>query len=206
MTRGIAQDAVGGRRSASMDVIAEDALDARAEGSANETAMMARSLGWLYVAGATIGLISLLLPRAPHTNVGALAVNTGLAYIGGILGLTVFPRLPAWSFHIALLAGAALITRAVYYSGQGVSYYGIWYLWAALFGFSFFSRRQATLHVAIVGVAYDVVLAVRHEPVAQARWVTTIASLLIAGVSSMPSCIACAASANGLPVTPGASS
>jgi diguanylate cyclase (GGDEF)-like protein len=144
--------------------------------------MMARSLGWLYVAGATIGSISLLLPRAPHTNVGALAVNIGLAYIGGILVLTVFPRLPAWSFHIALLAGAVLITRAVYYSGDGVSYYGIWYLWAALFGFSFFSRRNATLHVAIVGVAYGVILAVRHEPVAQARWVTTIASLLIAGV------------------------
>jgi diguanylate cyclase (GGDEF)-like protein len=178
----IAQDAVGGSRSVGMDVVAEGDLGARAEGSANETAMMARSLGWLYVAGATIGSVSLLLPRAPHTNVGALAVNIGLAYIGGIVVLTVFPRLPAWSFHIALLAGTVLITRAVYYSGQGVSYYGIWYLWAALFGFSFFSRRQATMHVAIVGVAYGVVLAVRNEPVAQARWVTTIASLLIAGV------------------------
>jgi diguanylate cyclase (GGDEF)-like protein len=36
--------------------------------------------------------------------------------------------------------------------------------------------------VALVGLAYAVVLAVRHEPIAQGRWVTTIASLLIAGV------------------------
>ena len=86
---------------------------------------MARSLGWLFVAGATIGLISLILPRAPHTNVGALGVNVGLAYLGGVIVLTVFRRLPAWTFHIALLAGTVLITRAVYYSGQGVSYYGI---------------------------------------------------------------------------------
>jgi diguanylate cyclase (GGDEF)-like protein len=143
---------------------------------------MARSLGWLFIAGATIGLISLFLPRAPHTNVGALAVNIALAYVGGGIVLTVFRRMPAWTFHIALLAGAALITRAVYYSGQGVSYYGIWYLWAALFGFSFFRRSHAAAHVALVGLAYAVVLAVRHEPVAQARWVTTIASLLIAGV------------------------
>ena len=44
---------------------------------------MARGMGWLFIAGATIGLISLFLPRAPHTNVGALAVNIGLAYLGG---------------------------------------------------------------------------------------------------------------------------
>jgi diguanylate cyclase (GGDEF)-like protein len=143
---------------------------------------MARGLGWLFIAGATIGLISLFLPRAPHTNVGALAVNIGLAYLGGVIVLVAFRRMPAWTFHIMLLAGAALITRAVYYSGQGVSYYGIWYLWAALFGFSFFRRSHATAHVALVGLAYGVVLVVRHEPVAQGRWVTTIASLLIAGV------------------------
>jgi diguanylate cyclase (GGDEF)-like protein len=148
----------------------------------SEPAVMARSLGWLFIAGATIGLISLFLPRAPHTNVGALAVNIALAYVGGVIVLVVFRRMPAWSFHLALLTGTALITRAVYYSGNGISYYGIWYLWAALFGFSFFRRSQATFHVAVVGVAYAVVLAVRHEPIAQARWVTTIASLLIAGV------------------------
>ncbi len=143
---------------------------------------MARSLGWLFIAGATIGLISLFLPRAPDTNVGALAVNIGLAYLGGVVVLVAFRRMPAWTFQIVLLVGIALITRAVYYSGHGVSYYGVWYVWVALFAFSFFRRREAALHVAAVGVAYAVVLAVRHEPIAQARWVTTIASLLIAGV------------------------
>jgi diguanylate cyclase (GGDEF)-like protein len=148
----------------------------------SEPGVMARSLGWLFIAGATIGLVSLLLPRAPDTNVEALASNIGLAYLGGVIVLVGFRRMPAWAFHIPLLAGTALITRAVYYSGHGISYYGIWYLWAALFGFSFFRRSLATLHVAVVGVAYAVVLSARGEPVAQARWVTTIASLLIAGV------------------------
>ena len=143
---------------------------------------MARSLGWLYLAGATIGLISLFLPHAPHTNIRALAVNIGMAYVGGVVVLNVFRRMPAWTFHIAILAGTGLITRAVYYSGDGVSYYGIWYVWVALFAFSFLRRSEATLHVAVVAVAYAVVLAVRHEPNAVGRWVTTIASLLIAGV------------------------
>ncbi len=165
-----------------MQPIAERARDDRTDPGGSEPAVMARSLGWLFIAGATIGLVSLFLPRAPGTNVGALAVNIGLAYIGGVVVLVVFRRMPAWTFHIVLLVGTALITRAVYYSGDGVSYYGIWYLWAALFGFSFFRRGQATLHVAVVGAAYAAVLAVRHEPIAQGRWVTTIASLLIAGV------------------------
>jgi len=165
-----------------MERIAERADSDQEDLAVSEPIVMARSLGWLFMAGATIGLISLFLPRAPHTNVGALAVNIAMAYVGGVVVLTVFRRLPAWTFHLAILAGTALITRAVYYSGDGVSYYGIWYVWVALFGFSFFRRSQATFHVAVVGVAYALVLAVRHEPNAQGRWVTTIASLLIAGV------------------------
>jgi diguanylate cyclase (GGDEF)-like protein len=143
---------------------------------------MARSLGSLYLAGATIGLVSLLLPRAPGTDVGALGVNIALAYAGGSLALLVGRRLPAWSFHIALLAGTALITRAIYYSGQGVSYYSVWYVWAALFGFSFFTRRQASAHVGVIAAAYAAVLALSHDRVSDARWVTTIASLVIAGI------------------------
>jgi diguanylate cyclase (GGDEF)-like protein len=165
-----------------MKPAAEDVGRDRADLAVAEPAVMARSLGWLFIAGATIGLISLFLPLAPRTNVGALGVNIGLAYLGGVIVLTVFRRMPAWTFHIVMLAGTAIITRAVYYSGQGVSYYGIWYLWAALFAFSFFRRSHATAHVGVVGAAYAVVLAVRHEPIAQGRWVTTIASLLIAGV------------------------
>jgi hypothetical protein len=165
-----------------MEPVAERAHSEPTDAAVSEPKLMARSLGWLFIAGATIGLISILLPRAPHTNVGALAVNIAMAYVGGVVILNVFRRLPAWTFHLAILAGTALITRALYYSGDGVSYYGIWYVWVALFAFSFFRRSEAALHVAVVGVAYAIVLAVRHEPDAPGRWVTTIASLLIAGV------------------------
>ncbi len=168
--------------SKAMEPVPERAHSEPTDPAVSEPVLMARSLGWLYMAGATIGLVSILLPRAPHTNVGALAVNIAMAYVGGVLVLTVFRRLPAWTFHLAILAGTLLITRAVYYSGDGVSYYGIWYVWVALFAFSFFRRSEAALHVALVGVAYGIVLALRGEPNAPGRWVTTIASLVIAGV------------------------
>jgi diguanylate cyclase (GGDEF)-like protein len=165
-----------------MKDVAEHAAREQASGSGSDPAVMARSLGSLYLAGATIGLVSLFLPRAPDTDVGALGVNIALAYAGGLLALFVGRRLPAWTFHIALLAGTALITRAIYYSGQGVSYYSVWYVWAALFGFSFFTRSQASAHVGVIAAAYAAVLELSHDPVSDARWVTTIASLVIAGM------------------------
>src|ERR1700722_17508990 len=165
-----------------MKDVAEHAAREQASGSGSEPAVTARSLGSLYLAGATIGVVSLFLPRAPGTDVGALGVNIALAYAGGLLALLVGRRLPAWTFHIALLAGTALITRAVYYSGEGVSFYSVWYVWVALFAFSFFTRRQASAHVGAVAVAYALVLMLRQDAVSEARWVTTIASLVIAGV------------------------
>ncbi len=143
---------------------------------------MARNLGWLFIAGATVGLASVLLPRASHANVGALASNIGLAYLGGVILLLAARRLPNWTLHLVLLVGTTLITRSIYYSGGGNSYYAIWYLWVAVFAFSFFRRSYAAVHVGLVGVGYAILLAVRHEPIALGRWVTTIASLLIAGV------------------------
>jgi hypothetical protein len=89
---------------------------------------MVRSLGWLYLAAATIGGLSLLLPRAPGSNAGALALNIGLAYLCGAVLLLTARRMPLWMLHLVLLAGTALITRAIYYSGAGNSYYGVWYL------------------------------------------------------------------------------
>jgi diguanylate cyclase (GGDEF)-like protein len=154
----------------------------RFKADAADPTVMSRSLGALYLAGAMIGQLSLFLPRAPGTNVGALEVNIGLAFLGGVAVLFVFRRLPVWTFHLAMLAGTLLITRAIYYSGDAVSYYGVWYVWVALFAFSFFRRGEAVAHIAVAGAAYAAVLALRTDPVSEARWLTTITSLLIAGI------------------------
>jgi diguanylate cyclase (GGDEF)-like protein len=154
----------------------------RVEADVADPTVMSRSLGALYLAGATIGQLSLFLPRAPGTNVGALEVNIALAFLGGVAVLLLFRHLPVWTFHLAMLAGTALITRAIYYSGDAVSYYGVWYVWIALFAFSFFRRGEAVAHIAVAGAAYAAVLAIRGDPVSEARWLTTITSLLIAGI------------------------
>jgi diguanylate cyclase (GGDEF)-like protein len=143
--------------------------------------VMTRALGWLFVAGATIGLASLLLPHAPQTNLGALAVNIAAAYVGGVTILVFSRRMPYWMLQLAMFAGTLLITRAIYFSGRGISFYSVWYVWVSLYSFHFFSRRQAMAHTFICGIAYAAVLTDKHEPQAGARWLTTIGTVLIVG-------------------------
>jgi diguanylate cyclase (GGDEF)-like protein len=134
------------------------------------------------MAGATIGALSLVLPHSAKANDAALWSNVALAYVGGMLLFAVGPRLPGWAFQVALAIGAGLITRAILVSGETTSFYSVWYLWIGLYAFYFFSRVQAALHVAFVAVLYEITL-VKHTPESSvARWLTTIATLVIAGV------------------------
>jgi diguanylate cyclase (GGDEF)-like protein len=136
----------------------------------------------LYLAGATIGVVSLLLPHSAAANDGALWSNIALAYAGGAALLLVGPRLPGWSFHAALALGSVLVTRAVYYSGEPVSFYSVWYIWIGLYAFYFFDRAGAVLHVTFVSALYAWSLTMHDSTSPVARWLTTVATLAVAGV------------------------
>jgi diguanylate cyclase (GGDEF)-like protein len=138
-------------------------------------------MGCLFIAGASIGLVSLLLPHPPGSNDLALYSNVALAYAGGLFVLWFGPRAPGWFFHLTLAVGAVLITRAVFYSGEAVSFYAVWYLWVGLYAFYFFDRLAAALHVSFVAVLYALTLV--HFPTTSpvARWLTTVATLVVAG-------------------------
>jgi diguanylate cyclase (GGDEF)-like protein len=142
----------------------------------------ARALGWLFMAGATIGLVSLLLPHPPQADVGGLYSNVGLAYLGGGALLFGASRVRVWTLHVSLAIGAVLITRAVVLSGDPVSFYSVWFIWVGLYAFYFFRRGVAARHVAFVAILYAATLA--HQPPSSpiARWLTTIATLIVAGM------------------------
>jgi diguanylate cyclase (GGDEF)-like protein len=161
---------------------ARNSRPAGADGDGRDTRLGARALGYLYLAGATIGLVSLLLPDPPGANLTGLYLNVGLAYLGGGALLLSESRIRAWMLHIALVLGALLITRAVLLSGESVSLYAVWYIWIGLYAFYFCSRAAAAAHVALVAILYGATLA--HSPPTSpvARWLTTVATLIVAGV------------------------
>src|SRR4051794_32252975 len=88
-----------------------------------DSGIHARAMASLYIAGGTIGAISLLLPHPAGANELALWSNTALAFVGGTLVLVVGPRMPGWFFHAGLAIGSILVTRAVLASGETNSFY-----------------------------------------------------------------------------------
>jgi diguanylate cyclase (GGDEF)-like protein len=137
-------------------------------------------LGLLFVAGATIGAASLILPHSASANQGALWSNVALAYLGGSMLLWIGHRLPEWAIHVTLAIGSLLITRAVLYSGDQVSFYSVWYIWVGLFAFYFFRRLVATAHVAFASALFAVTLIVHPASSPVARWLTIVATLAVA--------------------------
>jgi diguanylate cyclase (GGDEF)-like protein len=143
--------------------------------------LRARWLAFLYLAGAGIGAISLILPHSSKADDVALWSNTGLAFVGGVVLLAVGRRLPSWAFHVGVAVGSLLILRAVLASNDSVSFYAVWFIWVGLYAFYFFPAAAAALHVAFASGLYAIALAVDPPGSSVARWLTLVATMVVAG-------------------------
>jgi diguanylate cyclase (GGDEF)-like protein len=141
-----------------------------------------RALGSLFLAGATIGLLSLLLPHSPRADVPGLYSNVALAFAAGIALWLMGARVPRWTLHLAIAAGTLLIARAVLLSGDRASFYSVWFIWVGLYAFYFFTRAAATVHVGFVAMVYALTLAHTGATSPFARWLTTVTTLVVAGM------------------------
>ena len=159
-----------------------DARTAASREPEADSHLPARALGWLFLAGATIGLLSLLLPHSAEADDPGLYSNVALAYVGGVVLLRFARHFPRWAVHAALFTGVLLITRAVLLSGEPVSFYAGWYIWVGLYAFFFFGRLAASAHVAFAALLYAATLASESASSPVARWLTTVTTLLVAGI------------------------
>ena len=101
----------------------------------------ARSIAYLFAAGATLGLLTLAFPHADEVRdvplvVLAAASRTRSARRSGSLA----DRLRDWHIHAVLAAGTVIISLANYYAGPS-TLYPILYMWTALYAFYFFPMR-----------------------------------------------------------------
>jgi diguanylate cyclase (GGDEF)-like protein len=139
------------------------------------------TLGGLFLAGASIGTISLLLPHPSQFDEPAIWSNIAFAGVASLACVLGSRRLPAWSAQLAAVGGTLVITRAVYYS-HDPSFYSLFYVWVGLFAFLFFGREWGFLHMALVGIAYAWVLAEVGQGAPVARWVMTVATVAVGGI------------------------
>jgi diguanylate cyclase (GGDEF)-like protein len=150
--------------------------------SFDQPAIMATVLGTLFVTGATIGALSLILPHPSEYDTGGLWSNVAYSYAFGFALILLRRRLPIWALQLGVLVGTIVVTRAVYYGNDPSGYYTFWYLWVSIYAFFFFGPRWGALHVTAVGAAYAWVLTEVSGPTPVSRWLVTVGSILVAGL------------------------
>ncbi|MEA2428063.1 MAG: hypothetical protein QOF37_1691, partial [Thermoleophilaceae bacterium] len=119
-----------------------------------DPAVMARSLAYIFAAGASISLLALAIPNTSVMDPGRIVLQAVCGYaLCALLG-AAGGRLPRWSFQVFLAAATLLIEWNIYASGDATSPYAALYFWVSIYAFYFFSRREAVLQTSFIVVAY----------------------------------------------------
>lgn len=148
-----------------------------------DRSVMAPALGCLFVAGAVLGVISLVLPRDPGINSSGIFVVALLAGNAGAVCFLARDRLPVWAFPAFLIAATLMVDASIYLSNRGTASYAFYFfVWVVLFACYFLSRAQAFLQIAWIAVTYLAVLAIgpSNGELAQ-RWMMTVGTLMVLG-------------------------
>jgi PAS domain S-box-containing protein len=141
----------------------------------------ARSIAYLFAAGATLGLLTLAFPHGAAVRDVPLIVLAGIAYVVAAAVWLLADRLREWHIHLVLLSGTVIVSLANYYAGPA-TLYPLLYTWTALYAFYFFPPREALAQMTCVGVAYAVVLAVQDADMVVVRWLLAVGTPLLAGL------------------------
>jgi diguanylate cyclase (GGDEF)-like protein len=144
---------------------------------------MELALGILFMAGATLALVTLAIPHWKGGNDGATAIVAASAYpVAGLL-LQARGRLPMWTIHVLLAAGTLFITTGVYLGNayEGSLTTAILYVWVALYAFHFFTWRVAVLHLSFIGAAYAAMLVYQSYSAGPGQWLFVLGTAGIAG-------------------------
>lgn len=142
--------------------------------------------GLMLLAGGGLAFVTLAIPHVsrggdvPIALVGVLAT-----LVGGMLALR--PKLaPLWMTPVFVTLGTGLITLATLTAGVGgpnSSDNEVLYLLVVLYSFYFLSTRGAFVQLGLVGAAYAwLLLDAVPLDAALSRWVTTVGTLLVAGL------------------------
>jgi len=111
--------------------------------------MMARTYAYLFFAGGTLALLTLLLPGSGERDALGIVALSGVAYATTVGFLIGFDRLPMWVLQASPAVGALLVTGVVSFGGPlAIGAYSMFYFWVALVACYFFGFRTALLQIA----------------------------------------------------------
>jgi PAS domain S-box-containing protein len=141
----------------------------------------ARSLAYVFTAGAGLGLVTLAFPHDPEVMELQLIVLAAIAVaIAGVVYVEA-DRIRTWQLHLTLGVGTLILTFANYYVGDS-SLYPLIYTWTALYAFYFFPLGVALAHVAFIALCYAVLLVIQDPSSPIVRWLLAVGTPVVAGL------------------------
>src|ERR687894_1811853 len=122
-----------------------------------DTRTKARSLAFLYGAGALICVLTVLLPHVSALEDRSVLAVAALSFAMALVFLRFANRVSGVILHLALATVTVLLTLVIHYT-HNATLYALIYTWPALYAFYFFSTPAALAHLAFIGAAYATVL------------------------------------------------
>lgn len=146
----------------------------------SELRLMARALAGLFSAGATLALLTVLLPLQAEAQELGMLIVIGDAYVVAAVLIWQAGRVPVWLLSLVLAAGTVHITVVSYFSAELPSPLVFFYLWIFLYSAYFFTRRVKAAQILFVGANLAVLLVLREPAAPESWWIVAIGSLLVA--------------------------
>ncbi len=143
---------------------------------------LARAHAYFFAAGATLALLSILLPHEPAMSESGILACAAVAY--GVAGAMIagFDRIPDWAFRAAQVLGIVLITATVFFSGSSTSAYATGYVWVSLYAAHLFGPWWAAAQIGLVAVAYAAVLLADPQSGTLEHWILVVGTVIVVGV------------------------
>lgn len=118
-----------------------------------------RILAILFGLGGALLLLTLLFDGAPGRETEQLVIVAATALAVGVLILSTYEHLPAWSLRASPAIGTLLVALTIYYAGPDASAaYATYMAWVVIAAALFLDTRLILAHGAVAVGAYALVL------------------------------------------------
>jgi PAS domain S-box-containing protein len=141
----------------------------------------ARSLAFLFAAGALVGILTVDFPHQPTIDAGPVLAVAAVSLACALACLRVDARLSEPFLHGGLAVVTVILSLLVHFTQQS-TLYPLIYMWPALYAFYVFSTPAALAHLALIGAAYGTVLTIDHTMDATIRLLLVLGTPLVIGL------------------------
>jgi PAS domain S-box-containing protein len=146
-----------------------------------DTRTKARSLAFLFAAGALVCVLTVLLPHQVSVEERSVLMLAAIALALAVVFLRVADQVSDEIVHVALAAATVLLSLVIHYT-QHATLYALIYMWPALYAFTFFSTPAALGHLAFIGASYATVLHIDGTMDVTIRLVLVLGTPLVVGL------------------------